>query len=204
MATPTDRTQLADILARLRVFRPGGQSLEACVDAIADHLDREAALRELDEMWTNTCGWTAPENSESGMAELHMNGAQVSAGYRRGVLRVVVDTSGCPADDDCEVALEVDVEDVTVYSRHGQVGDVRDSVVDENGDWRTCDLHGGAITQDCQCHTLVGTGRLDAAAALLYRRGAGGIAVPWEDLPDVARAEWLSQAVEAVRAYHQV
>jgi hypothetical protein len=23
--------------------------------------------------------------------------------------------------------------------------------LDENGDWRTCDEHGGAITQDCDC-----------------------------------------------------
>jgi len=28
---------------------------------------------------------------------------------------------------------------------------MRNPALDENGDWRTCDTHGGAITQDCQC-----------------------------------------------------
>jgi hypothetical protein len=38
----------------------------------------------------------------------------------------------------------------------------------ENGDWKTCSLHGGALTQDCDCTPAAGLGDLSAAAEVLW------------------------------------
>lgn len=194
----SDREALLHALADAVVAVRDGQPLADAADDVAAHLEREAEIRDRDERRTRNASWVGPDVSESGMAEVYVDGAQVSVGYRRGVLRVIVDTSGCPGDDP---ALDVDVEDVTVYSRLGKVGDVRDSVMDEAGNWRTCELHGGAITQDCQCTPLIGLGDLAASAAYLYETWA---LEPWKNLTPSTQRVWLEKAAKVVQAYHQV
>jgi hypothetical protein len=77
-----------------------------------------------------------------------------------------------------------------------------------DGDWRTCELHGGAITQDCDCTATVGLGHVDVAVQALEERlssltagpGGYGSAMVAEQL-DRARAAAVR---EIVAAYHDV
>lgn len=81
-----------------------------------------------------------------------------------------------------------------------------DPARDENGDWLTCELHGGAITQDCGCTPAHGLGDLAAAVRVLadalpaLSAGPGGYGSP-------AIAEQLTRtrhltAARMVAAYH--
>ncbi|MEK6443572.1 hypothetical protein [Pseudonocardia sp. T1-2H] len=73
-----------------------------------------------------------------------------------------------------------------------------------DGDWRTCELHGGAITQDCDCTSTVGLGDVLAAQKVLEDRLVGLTAGPGGyGSAMVGRAR--GNAVRAiVAAYHGV
>jgi hypothetical protein len=71
---------------------------------------------------------------------------------------------------------------------------------DERGDWWTCSLHGGAVTQDCRCTGPQGTGDLEAAARALYKASCNP--EPWRRLSEGGRDGFRRKARAAVEAYH--
>jgi hypothetical protein len=74
-----------------------------------------------------------------------------------------------------------------------------DPARDEHGDWRTCELHSGAITQDCACSSVQGLGDVDAAMAELWQQTTAGR--QGEQVPDVQLPMYRRAARRIVAVY---
>lgn len=73
----------------------------------------------------------------------------------------------------------------------------------ENGDWKTCSLHGGAITQDCLCDPAMGLGDVAAATRAMYEV-TNEDGEPFEDLAGSAEALYEVAARSVIEAYHGI